>query len=215
MRVITKRKNSQIKNIILQYIDENAKIYLILLIIFFIGIVLGIFFVNNTNETQAGQISEYINNFIASIKGDYQISKTNILFGAIKNNLIIALLLWFLGLSVIGIPIIYLIIVYKGYCIGYTISAIIATIGTGKGILFVFSTMLLQNIIYIPVILTLAVNSIKFYKQIVEDRRKENIKLKIIRYTMISILMFIILVLASFIESYISGTLTSVLVKYC
>ena len=58
-----------------EYIENNAKIYLILLIIFFIGIILGIIFVNNAQETQSNQISSYINNFINSVKENYQISR--------------------------------------------------------------------------------------------------------------------------------------------
>ena len=62
------RRNSKNKarNIVFNYIKENAKIYLILIIIFFIGLILGILFVNNSNETQSNQISSYINNFIKS-----------------------------------------------------------------------------------------------------------------------------------------------------
>ena len=58
---------NRLKNIILEFIKENIKTYLILTIIFFIGLTLGVIFVNNANETQANQISGYINNFINSI----------------------------------------------------------------------------------------------------------------------------------------------------
>ena len=113
----TYRRNSKIKDILLEYVSNNAKTYLILLIIFFIGVVLGIFFVNNAKETQANQISSYINNFINGIKENYQISKTKLLTTSIVNNLCITLILWFLGSTVIGVPLIYLVIGYKGYCI--------------------------------------------------------------------------------------------------
>ena len=55
---------NRLKNIIIEFIKENIKTYLILTIIFFIGLTLGVIFVNNANETQANQISGYINNFI-------------------------------------------------------------------------------------------------------------------------------------------------------
>lgn len=47
----------------------------------------------------------------------------------------------------------------------------------------------------------------KLYKSIMKDKRRENIKLEIIRHTMISIISFVFLVLASFIEVYISTSL--------
>ena len=211
------RGNSKNKarNIVFNYIKENAKIYLILIIIFFIGLILGILFVNNSNETQSNQISSYINNFINSVKENYQISTKELLFSSIFNNICIATLLWFLGSTVIGVPLIYLVIGYKGYCIGYTISAITATLGTGKAILFIFSTMLLQNIIYIPAIITLAVSGIKLYRLIMEDRRRENIKLQIFKHTIFSLLILTILICSSLVETYISGNLSQMLIKYC
>lgn len=215
MRKTYRRKENKIKNIILEYIENNAKIYLILIIIFFIGIILGIIFVNNAQEAQSNQISSYINNFINSVKENYQISKTKLLTTSMLNNLIMTIILWFLGSTVIGVPLIYLVIGYKGYCIGYTISSVIATIGTGKGTLFIASTMLLQNIIYIPAILTLAVSGIKLYKLIMEDRRRENIKVQILKHTIFSVGILILLIISSLIETYISGNLAAALLKYC
>lgn len=211
-----RKKNSyRLKNIILNYIKENIKTYLILLIIFFIGLILGVIFVDNASEPQANQISSYINNFINSIKENYQISTKDLLKETVINNVSIAVILWFLGSTVIGFPLIYVVICYKGYCIGYTISSVIATIGTAKGIVFILATMLLQNIIYIPVILTLGVSGVKLYRLIMEDRRRENIKIQIAKHTIFSILMLMLLIISALIETYISGNLLEAVIKYC
>ncbi|CCZ18483.1 stage II sporulation protein M [Clostridium sp. CAG:780] len=210
-----KNKESKIKNIILENIMENARSYLILLVIFFIGIILGVIFVNNAKEAQSSQISSYINNFVESVKENYQISRSKLLMKSILNNLYITIILWFLGSTVIGFPLIYVVIGYKGYSIGYTISSIIATLGTGKGLIFIISTMLFQSIIYIPAILALSVSGIKLYKLIMADRRRENIKIQILKHTIFSIFIFIILIISSFVEAYISGGLTTMLIKYC
>ena len=172
-------------------------------------------FVDNASEPQANQISSYINNFINSIKENYQISTKDLLKETVINNVSIAVILWFLGSTVIGFPLIYVVICYKGYCIGYTISSVIATIGTAKGIVFILATMLLQNIIYIPVILTLGVSGVKLYRLIMEDRRRENIKIQIAKHTIFSILMLMLLIISALIETYISGNLLEAVIKYC
>ncbi len=216
MRSTSRKSNTHvIRNTIFEYIKENLRSYLILIIIFFIGLLLGVVFINNINEVQSKQISEYISNFINSVKENYQISTNSLLITSIINNLCIAILLWFLGSTVIGVPLIYLVIGYKGYCIGYTIAAVTATLGTGKSIAFIFATMLLQNIIYIPTIITLAVSGIKLYRLIMEDRRKENIKVQILKHTIFSVLMLILLLFSSVIETYISGNLSQIILKYC
>lgn len=211
----TPRQKSMLKNMILGYINENIKIYAIVTLMFLIGWVIGIIFVNNSQEVQQEQINGYINTFIQGIKSDAEISKPEILKNSILSNLGITVLLWFLGSTVIGMPLIYIVILYKGYSIGCTISAIVASLGAGKGIVFILSTMLLQSIIYIPCLLSLAVSGIKLYKQIMEDRRTENIKIQILRHSIFCIFIFLMLIIAALIETYISTNIAQKLIKFC
>lgn len=94
----TPRQKSMLKNMILGYINENIKIYAIVTLMFLIGWVIGIIFVNNSQEVQQEQINGYINTFIQGIKADAEISKPEILKNSILSNLGITVLLWFLGL---------------------------------------------------------------------------------------------------------------------
>ena len=85
----------------------------------------------------------------------------------------------------------------------------------GKGILFFITTMLLQNLIFIPCMLALAVSGIKLYKSIMKDKRKENIKFEIFRHTMFSFMILILLMISSVIETYISTNLAVIYITNC
>jgi stage II sporulation protein M len=209
------KRSSVFKVAICNYINDNAKTFIIVSILFFIGLIIGIMFVNNTSEEVQNQIGGYINNFINSIKDNKQISQQEMLKEYLKNDVFTVLLLWFLGSTVIGIPLIYLFIIYKGYSIGYTISSIIATMGARRGIIFVIITMLLKYIIYIPCILALSVSGIKLYKAIIKDRRSENIKIQIIKHTLLCILILIVIIISSLISIYILSGLKNILIKWC
>lgn len=208
----TYRKN-RFKNIIIEHVENNLKTYLILIIIFFIGLILGIMFINNVNIDEQKGISESIVGFINNINENYKISKTGILAETIKNNLISFIVLWLLGCMIIGTPFIYCFITYKGFCLGYTISAVIASIGTGKGILFVITVLLFQNIIYIPSYLAVAVSGIKLHKNIMIDRKKEDIKISILKHSIFSVMLLGIIFVGTIVESYVSSTAMEILSK--
>ncbi len=97
---------------------------------------------------------------------------------------------------------------------GYTISIFISIMGLSKGLSFILISILLQNIIFIPAILALAVSGFKLYKSIVKDNRKENIKIEIARHTLFSVVMLILLIVSSLIETFISTNILRCCIKY-
>lgn len=207
------KKHSKIKAIILEHVNLNLKEYIIALIIFIVGIILGMALLQNLAEEQKTEISGYIYNTIDSLKGNTEIDTISLLKSSITNNIFICLVMWFVGSTIVGLPIVYGIVAFKGFSLGYTISAIIAILGTGNGMLFTITTMLLQNIIFIPCILALAVSATRLCKSILKDRRKENIKYGIIKHTLFSGIICILLVISSFIEVYISTTLFNFMIE--
>jgi len=201
-------------NILANYIINNFKNFIIVLSIFAIGIMIGIVFINNANEAQKTGIQEYIQNFISSIKENGQIDRGTLLKQAIIDNTILTLWLWFVGSTVIGIPFVYAILCYRGFCLGYSIAAAVATLGTTKGALFCISNLLLQNIIFIPCLLFLAMSGMRLYQSIMKDRRKENIKIEVARHTILCLCIFVALCLSALIEVYISSNLFLASVKF-
>ena len=86
--------------------------------------------------------------------------------------------------------------------------------GFSKGLMFILISLLLQNLIFIPAILALAVSGFKLYKSIIKDKRKENIKIEIIRHTIFSLIMLAFLSVASIVETFISTQILKNLIKY-
>lgn len=209
-----KSKNSKIKEIFFSHLEKNLKEYIIFTVIFFIGIVVGVIFINNISESQGLEINNYISSFITSLKENKEINDLVLLKDSIKKNLVLATILWFMGSTVIGISIVYLVVAFRGFCLGYTISSVIASCGLWKGILFVLSTIFLQNIIFIPCIIALSVSGMRLHNSIMKDRRKENIKLEILRHTLFSILILVFMIFSSFIEVFVSKNILINIAKY-
>lgn len=208
------KKTLKLKDIIVNHIASNSKEYIIVTLLFIIGIFLGVLFVNNIKNDEFDSVQNYITTFIQKFKENPNIDSGELLKTSIIKNLILALSLCFFGTTVIGIPIVFGILIYRGFCLGYTISTFISTIGIAKGLAFVFSNMLLQTVIFIPAILAISVSGFKLYKSIVKDKRKENVKIEIIRHTIFSALMTILLCLSSVVEVFVSNNLLKIIVKY-
>lgn len=209
-----KAKNLKIVETIKEHIINNHKEYIIVILLFIIGIFLGVLFVNNIQESQRVEIDGYFNNFIEKLKNTEDINQVELLKTSMGQNIMLAVVIWFFGTTVIGIPVVFGIVLYRGFCLGYTISVCISIMGLSKGIVFVLVTLLLQNIIFIPAVLALAVSGFKLYKSIVKDNRKENIKLEIVRHTIFSLIMTLVLIVASLIEIFLSTNLLRVIIKY-
>lgn len=74
--------------------------------------------------------------------------------------------------------------------------------------------MFLQNILFIPCIIELAVSGIKLSNIIIRNRTNKNIKLEILRHTFLSFFILIVLIISSLIEVYISKNILIFILKY-
>ncbi|HCQ55793.1 MAG TPA: hypothetical protein DIU30_05560 [Clostridiales bacterium] len=211
-RLKVRKKKSEILNIIKEEIISNYKSYILVIILFSVGLFLGVLFINQTENQE--NVIKYINTYIDEIKISESNSTIVQLKTDIKNNIFLVFILWFAGTTIVGIPIVFGIIIARGFCLGYTISACVITLGKIKGLIFVLLTIFLQNLILIPALLFLGVSSIKLYKSIVKDRRKENIKVSILKHSIVSIFILIILIISSLIKIEISYRLILLFAKY-
>lgn len=207
-------QTSKIISLIIEFIKNNIKEYIIISIVFLIGIFLGVMFVNNLNEEQKTEITTYIETYIEAFKQTDSGSNITLLQNNIKDNIILALIIWFIGSTIIGIPIVFGIIVFRGFCLGYTISGITLVFGVGKGIIFIAIALIMQNILFIPAIISLGVSSLKAYKSIYSNKRKENIKIELVRHTIFSGIILLILILSAIVETQISTNMLRNLIKY-
>lgn len=211
---MNKNKSFKLITAIRGHVLNNSKEYAIVALIFIIGIFLGVLFVNNMQEASKTDLNSYLNNFINKFKNLEDINNMNLLKQSIVQNILLAVAIWFFGTTVIGIPIVWGFVLYRGFCFGYAISICVCVLGFTKGLIFVLTSLLLQNIIFIPTLLALAVSGFKLYKSIIKNKEKENIKLEVLRHTIFSLIMSITLIFSSIIEVFISNNILKIIIKY-
>ena len=205
------------KNIFISYVLDNIREITIITLIMFIGLILGVIYINNIDNENRSIVNNHINEIFDYLK-DYQdenkmIDNFEILKSNLKRNLIYMLLLGLFSSCLIGIPIMYFLILGKTFSLGYTMSAIIASIGTKSGIIFICSSMVLHNIIFLIAIYLVSISGKNLYKEVLGEER-ENIKYNILKHVIFIIISLLYAIGAALIETYISNTLFLMLRNY-
>ena len=209
-----RKEKSKLAKIIISHINQNQKNYLIAGLLFITGLVIGILFINHLSGDQYTEITNYITSTSNQIKTTQNLNYTELLKTSIISNLVLVIIVWIAASTIIGIPIVYGTIVYRGFILGYTISSVIMTLGIKNGTLFSMSSLLLHNILFIPVLFAISVSGMNLYQSIVKNKKRENVKLEFIRHTIFCIIMFIFLIISSLIEIYISTNLAKLVLNY-
>ena len=60
-------KGSKIGTALFNYINNNKREYLIVIILFFIGLIIGVLFVNNLNDIKITEVNNYLNELCSNI----------------------------------------------------------------------------------------------------------------------------------------------------
>lgn len=205
------------KKIFVSYALDNIREITIITLIMFIGLILGVIYINNMDNENRSIVNNHINEIFDYVKDSQDENKMidnfEILKSNLKRNLIFMLLLGLFSSCLIGIPIMYFLILGKTFSLGYTMSAIIASIGTKSGIIFICSSMVLHNIIFLIAIYLVSISGKNLYKEVLGEER-ENIKYKILKHVIFIIISLLYAIGAALIETYISNTLFLMLRNY-
>lgn len=89
------------KSVFFSYVKNNKRVFLMLVIIFLVGIALGIGFINHANEIQMQEISAYVISLKENIKNSDNINKTFLLVQSMKQNMTFVLMIWLLGCTIL------------------------------------------------------------------------------------------------------------------
>lgn len=183
-------------NFVIKYFKNNRFILIILVITFAVGIFAGVIYYKNATSTE--ELSNYVEKFMDKINVE-ETKIYNVLKESLLKNTSIILIFWLLGASVIGIPILLFYVLYKGFSISFTISTIISTFGFVKGNVISIVMLFFQNVISTAVIFVAMSSALKLAINIL--RRKKDMKIELLRHTIMCLLCMVGMVLASIVEA--------------
>lgn len=138
-----------------KWLKSNRSIIKFLLMLFITSILVGIYLYLSKEKL----IRESINTELIKMINNLDITRQN----NILNHLLIMIVLSVLSLTIIGLPIILIYLLYEGVSIGFLLSSFI-NYSPIKGMLFGTIFIIISKIIYITILIYLLTNTLKYTK---------------------------------------------------
>lgn len=186
--------------------DKEKKKYLFLVSILVIGLVMGIVFSNILSSNDKMLVEEKLTTYFMNIKNNKDINYLSNFLNSFFNNVGSLILIWVLGLSIIGLILNNFILFFKGFGLGFGIGSIINIYlykGIVGSILYIFPHYLINFFVFIVLIYYANNFSIKLFKSLF--MKKEFKYQEIMRkYLKIILYGFILLLVSSLLETFLS-----------
>jgi stage II sporulation protein M len=201
--------------ILIEYLRKNIVQYVFLSIVLIAGIIVGSITVNMISDIQMESILSFINGFLANIN-NISFDCSSIFYLSLSNNLKTAFVLIILGLLVVGFPFILMVIFFRGFVLGFTVGFLIEQLGP-KGIILSFLSILPQNLIILPCIVSIGVTSLTFALAVIKNRIKnyqESYSQMVTGYLLLNLFFSFSLIVSALIEGYISPLFIKLYTNY-
>jgi len=182
---------------------------------FLTGSSFGAFTVNSLSATQTQELGDYFNYFLTGLTY-WNINSVIVAQDAIFNSLTFIFLTWALGLTVIGIPIILLIVAFKGFIMGFTVGFLIFQKGF-TGMLIAIFAILPQNFFYVPILIICAVAAITFSLSLLRGTvggRKLSFSHMFINYILLLVVFCFFTIIGGLIEGYGAPLIMQIIITY-
>lgn len=187
-----------------QHLYASWWIYLFVCLCFIAGIVFGSLGVNTLSTEQVAGLKDYVNKALGLYADKIDFSLT--VRQAIYKNLLNWGKIFILGLTVIGMPLVLIIVFTRGFVLGFTIVFLIQT-GSYSGGVLAFLAILPPNLLSFPAYIIAAVAAINFSLYLLKGRdtaRNVSITQNFFGYFGTMLTLGILFTAAALIEGYLS-----------
>ncbi|MDC3415439.1 stage II sporulation protein M [Aquibacillus salsiterrae] len=199
------------------HLTKHASIYFFMIILFLIGIIFGAIIVNSMNFVQKEDLFFYLDRFFGQIVDGTTVSKQEMLKNTFFYHFSYLMLLFVLGLSIIGLPIIWILLFVKGLVVGFSVGFFVNQMGW-QGLIFATASIAPQNLIVIPTYLiagSLAmIFSLSLLQKLFSRKMHQPIIQPFVRYMSLFISLIGLAVIASMIEAFISNEAMQIVINW-
>lgn len=185
-------------------IKSNNKIIIFLLSLIILGIISGTIFSLIINSNDKSKVNEYITDFLMSIK-NCKLLFIDVFKNSIIDNFLTTLIIWTLGISIIGVPIIIFLFFSKAFVVGFTIGSIIINYrinGCLLALIYLFPHQIINMLLYTTLMLYSLALSIRLIFVLIK-RKSIDFKPIINKYAIILVVCLLGFTISALYEAFI------------
>jgi len=189
--------------------NQYRRLILFVSVLFFVGLLFGLLLPLLLPYDQKAELFHTLQQYLQTYSQEGTWDAKEMFWDKSWLYFIMALLIFLLGLSVIGTPLVLVILFIKGVVIGFA-SGFVITQLKEKGILFVIFSILPQNLLIVPALIFLSASSLAFSLFLIRNRILKyhgKIKPYFTSYVMVFLGLTSILLVAAIYESYLGPIL--------
>ncbi|MBB5172991.1 stage II sporulation protein M [Texcoconibacillus texcoconensis] len=194
------------KTTLVTHFQEHQSTYLFTSILLLMGVIFGAVIVNSLHVSHRNDLYVYLNQFFSYMTEDEWASSSAMFSQSFTHYVKTFGLMWLLGLTVIGIPVILILLFLKGVVVGFTVGFLVKQMGI-DGFIFALTSVFPQNVILIPTYLVVTsvalAFSLKLWRQLV-FRGRESMPQAFISYSSFFIIIIALVATVAAYEGYVS-----------
>ncbi|MDQ0339153.1 stage II sporulation protein M [Caldalkalibacillus uzonensis] len=199
----------RIGQVIWNHVQEHSALYLFIVVLFVMGIIFGTLTVQSLGYAQQHDLYTYFQQFLDEFARNNIVDPGYAFYQNFIHYLKYVGIIWVLGLSIIGLPVILIMVFLKGVFVGFTVGFLVHQMGM-KGFMFSFVSVIPQNMIVVPLILMMSVISISFSLKLIAHLFRQNRtyqKLSLAKYIGAMAIAAAVLLIVALFQTYLSPLL--------
>lgn len=186
------------------------KLLLFLIIITIISILLGVFFIAVISNDNQELVKSTINSYFLDIN-ENKIKYFKNLWSILTSNLFLILFIWIMGISIIGIIISLILLIYKSFLIGFSFTSILYTYGFKgliSGIIYIFPEIINLFIVFVLTYYSISFSILLFNYLF---KKKEYNRIFVRRYLKLLVISSLIIIFSTLISTFIIPNLLRII----
>ncbi|MGD0152136.1 MAG: stage II sporulation protein M [Thermacetogeniaceae bacterium] len=172
---------------------------------FILGLIGGASILHTLNPSQLAELRQYLDSILSNMgalaqNGQFPVIKT---WGdSLRGQLYALVIMWLMGLTVVGAPLVILLTGARGFILGFTIGFLVQE-KAGQGLMLALVAVLPQNLCYVPGLLVAGTLALYFSLSLFRPSRETTVFTGILTYTLLFVACAILILLGSWIEAYL------------